>query len=33
MFTLAQSRTAPEEFIDFAKSEIQDVLLNVPSVN
>lgn len=33
MFTLAQSRTAPKELIDFAKSEIQDVLLNVRSVN
>jgi predicted regulator of Ras-like GTPase activity (Roadblock/LC7/MglB family) len=33
MFTLAQSRTAPKELIDFAKSEIQDVLMNVRSVN
>ena len=33
MFTLAQSRTAPKEIIDFAKSEIQDVLMNVRSVN
>lgn len=33
MFTLAQSRTAPEELIDFAKNEIQDVLMNVRSVN
>ena len=32
MFTLAQSRTAPKELIDFAKSEIQDVLMNVRSV-
>ena len=33
MFTLAQSRTAPKELIDFAKNEIQDVLMNVRSVN
>ena len=33
MFTLAQRRTAPKELIDFAKSEIQDVLMNVRSVN
>lgn len=33
MFTLAQSRSAPKELIDFAKSEIQDVLMNVRSVN
>ena len=33
MFTLAQSRTAPKGLIDFAKSEIQDVLMNVRSVN
>ena len=33
MFTLAQSRSAPKELIDFAKSEIQDVLVNVRSVN
>ena len=33
MFTLAQSRTAPEELIDFAKNEIHDVLMNVRSVN
>lgn len=33
MFTLAQSRTAPKELIDFAKSEIQDVLMNVRSIN
>ena len=33
MFTLAQSRTAPKELIDFAKSEIQDILMNVRSVN
>ena len=33
MFTLAQSRTAPKELIDFAKSEIQEVLMNVRSVN
>ena len=33
MFTLAQSRTAPKELIDFAKNEIQDVLMNVCSVN
>ena len=33
MFTLAQSRTAPKELSDFAKSEIQDVLMNVRSVN
>ena len=33
MFTLVQSRTAPKELIDFAKSEIQDVLMNVRSVN
>ena len=33
MLTLAQSRTAPKELIDFAKSEIQDVLMNVRSVN
>ncbi|MDH1519272.1 roadblock/LC7 domain-containing protein [Acinetobacter johnsonii] len=33
MFTLAQSRTAQKELIDFAKSEIQDVLMNVRSVN
>ena len=33
MFTLAQSRTAPKELIDFAKSEIQDVLMKVRSVN
>ncbi|MBB4809768.1 putative regulator of Ras-like GTPase activity (Roadblock/LC7/MglB family) [Acinetobacter johnsonii] len=33
MFTLAQSPTAPKELIDFAKSEIQDVLMNVRSVN
>lgn len=33
MFTLAQSRTAPKELIDFATSEIQDVLMNVRSVN
>lgn len=33
MFTLTQSRTAPKELIDFAKSEIQDVLMNVRSVN
>ena len=33
MFTLAQSRSAPKELIDFAKNEIQDVLMNVRSVN
>lgn len=33
MFTLAQSRTTPKELIDFAKSDIQDVLMNVRSVN
>lgn len=33
MFTLAQSRSAPKELIDFAKNEIQDVLMNVHSVN
>ncbi|MGE8543373.1 MAG: roadblock/LC7 domain-containing protein [Acinetobacter johnsonii] len=33
MFTLAKSRSAPKELIDFAKSEIQDVLMNVRSVN
>ena len=33
MFTLAQSRTAPKELIDFAKNEIQEVLMNVRSVN
>lgn len=33
MFTLAQRGTAPKELIDFAKSEIQDVLMNVRSVN
>ncbi|ENV73247.1 hypothetical protein F946_02740 [Acinetobacter johnsonii ANC 3681] len=33
MFTLAQSRTAPKGLIDFAKSAIQDVLMNVRSVN
>ena len=33
MFTLAQSRTAPKELIDFAKNEIQDVLMNVRNVN
>ena len=33
MFTLAQRRTAPKELIDFAKNEIQDVLMNVRSVN
>lgn len=33
MFTLAQNRSAPKELIDFAKSEIQDVLMNVRSVN
>ena len=33
MFTLAQSRSAPKELIDFAKSEIQDVIMNVHSVN
>ena len=33
MFTLAQSRTAPKKLIDFAKNEIQDVLMNVRSVN
>lgn len=33
MFTLAQSRSVPKELIDFAKNEIQDVLMNVRSVN
>ena len=33
MFTLAQSRTAPKELIDFAKSEIQEIIMNVRSVN
>ena len=33
MFTLAQSRSAPKELIDFVKNEIQDVLMNVRSVN
>ena len=33
MFTLAQSRSAPKDLIDFAKNEIQDVLMNVRSVN
>lgn len=33
MFTLAQIRSAPKELIDFAKNEIQDVLMNVRSVN
>ena len=33
MFTLAQSRSAPKELIYFAKSEIQDVIMNVHSVN
>ena len=33
MFTLAQSRSAPKELIEFAKNEIQDVLMNVRSVN
>ena len=33
MFTLAQSRSAPKELIDFAKNEIQDVLMIVRSVN
>lgn len=33
MFTLAQSRTAPNELIQFAKKQIQDILSNVRSVN
>lgn len=33
MFTLAQNRTAPKTLIDFAKLQIQDILLNVRGVN
>lgn len=33
MFTLEQSRTAPKELIQFAKEEMQDLLMNVRGVN
>ena len=33
MFTLEQSRTAPKELIQFAKEEMQDLLVNVRGVN
>jgi predicted regulator of Ras-like GTPase activity (Roadblock/LC7/MglB family) len=33
MFTLEQSRTAPKELIQFAKAEMQDLLMNVRGVN